>query len=101
MDMFFSTIASFGTLYFSATVGSSPNAREYAMLATPETYEVYEMDDQISSVMARLNNIARYGNAAEQIDYLTSDEVRVLKNLVDDVNTELKARRYEEEEHAD
>ena len=59
------------------------------------------MNDSISSVMARLNNIARYGDAAGQIDYLTSDEVRVLKNLVDDVNTELKARRYEEEEHAD
>lgn len=59
------------------------------------------MNDPISSVMARLNNIARYGNAAEQIDYLTSDEIRMLKNLVDDVNTELKARRYEEEERAD
>ena len=59
------------------------------------------MNDSISSVMARLNNIARYGNAAEQIDYLTSDEIRMLKNLVDDINTELKARRYEEEEHAD
>ena len=59
------------------------------------------MNDSISSVMARLNNIARYGNATEQIDYLTSDEIRMLKNLVDDINTELKARRYEEEEHAD
>ena len=59
------------------------------------------MNDPISNVMARLNNIARYGNAAEQIDYLTSDEIRMLKNLVDDINTELKARRYEEEERAD
>jgi len=59
------------------------------------------MYDPISSVMARLNNIARYGNAADQIDYLTSDEVRVLKNLVEDVNIEFKARRYEEEECAD
>ena len=59
------------------------------------------MNDPISSVMARLNNIARYGNAADQIDYLTSDEVRVLKNLVEDVNIEFKARRYEEEERAD
>ena len=59
------------------------------------------MNDSISSVMARLNNIARYGNAAEQIDYLTSDEIRMLKNLVDDINTALKARRYEEEERAD
>jgi len=59
------------------------------------------MYDPISSVMARLNNIARYGDVAGQIDYLTSDEVRVLKNLVEDVNTEFKARRYEEEEHAD
>jgi hypothetical protein len=59
------------------------------------------MYDPISSVMARLNNIARYGDVAGQIDYLTSDEVRVLKNLVEDVNTEFKARRYEEEERAD
>ena len=51
--------------------------------------------------MARLNNIARYGDASGQIDYLTADEVRVLKNLVHDVNTEFKARRYEEEQHAD
>lgn len=59
------------------------------------------MYDPISSVMARLNNIARYGDASGQIDYLTADEVRVLKNLVHDVNTEFKARRYEEEQHAD
>lgn len=59
------------------------------------------MNDPISSVMARLNNIARYGDAGGQIDYLTSDEVRVLKNLVEDVNIEFKARRYEEEERAD
>ena len=59
------------------------------------------MNDPISSVMARLNNIARYGDVSGQIDYLTSDEVRVLKNLVEDVNIEFKARRYEEEERAD
>lgn len=59
------------------------------------------MNDPISSVMARLNNIARYGDVGGQIDYLTSDEVRVLKNLVEDINTEFKARRYEEEERAD
>ncbi len=58
-------------------------------------------NNMISNVLARLDNIARYGNAAEQMDYLTSDELRILKDLVHDVSLEFKARRYEEEENAD
>jgi len=58
-------------------------------------------NNMISNVLSRLDNIARYGNAAEQMDYLTSDELRILKDLVHDVSLEFKARRYEEEENAD
>ena len=58
-------------------------------------------NNMISNVVARLDNIARYGNVAEQMDYLTSDELRILKDMVHDVSLEFKARRYEEEEHAD
>ena len=58
-------------------------------------------NNMISNVMSRLENIARYGGVDEQMDYLTPEELNMLRTLVEDVNVEFKARRYEEEERAD
>jgi len=51
---------------------------------------------QIKSVITRIENIARYGRADEQLDKLNIKELDILENLVHDISLEFKARRYEE-----
>ena len=58
-------------------------------------------NNMISNIMSRLENIARYGGVEEQMDYMTPEELQMLRMLVEDINTEFKARRYMEEERAD
>ena len=58
-------------------------------------------NNMISNIMSRLENIARYGGVGEQMDYMTPEELQMLRMLVEDINTEFKARRYMEEERAD
>lgn len=57
-------------------------------------------NNMISNIMSRLENIARYGGVEEQMDYMTPEELEMLRMLVEDINTEFKARRYMEEERA-
>jgi hypothetical protein len=52
---------------------------------------------QINAVIARIENIARYGQADSQIDYLNQDQLKILEDLVHDISLEFKARRYEKE----
>jgi hypothetical protein len=52
---------------------------------------------QIKNVITRIENIARYDRADDQLDKLDLKELKILEDLVHDISLEFKARRYEKE----